>query len=742
MKKIKFFPSRYLLVLSLFFLLSKSTTNFAPLTLALLCGLLFADFNKPTLVVMSAIPSLFPFNLEQLLVTLCSSGILTTFFLFYKDKKKPRFELVLYLIASLTPYLLYGGVTTIKAVYISIILPLCFISIVAIRVFFINGFSYKLTKDEIFSISIFTCFIGLGAVSVFGQELYKSASLLIILLSALSAGTSSLAVALILALPSCVKGLSLDPIAIFSLYAIASLSCVEYSRLLASVTVLGVELLLIYATPLYPSYSMVGICSLIVALFSFAFLPKPLAERLQENLYRFREKRLPKVAINRARLTLSAKLYEVSCAFSEMYSSIADIKSCTLSEEQIKGAISTEVVQSVCLSCPLGRTCKIKGFPTVELMQKLSSIGLARGKLTLVDLPIEFTRNCSFSNNILYSYNQQISKYYENLKLNKAFSDETELLGLQTSSIAGVLKQFACDYSKTLIFHSEQERKILKTLHQSGIKVSEVMVLGEGQDCEINIVIEKSEYDSKNLSYAVSQGIGFSVHPTKSINLSQNHLAVCYKLSPPLDAVFGLAQVAKNGKTSGDTHSLIKLGVGKFIVAINDGMGSGEKANQISSIATSLLESFFKAGLGADLALKTVNKVLSVTSTDTFTALDLAIIDLYKGFAQFIKIGSPYGYLLAGDSIKIIEANSLPMGISDLEFSPAQTALASGDILLMISDGVSDAFGSSTDILDYLKSTSVKNPQKLADSVIEKALSIQGSPKDDMTALCVRIYKK
>ncbi len=741
MKKIRFFPSRYLFVLILFFLLSRSTKNYAPISIALLTGLIYANFNKPTLLVMSAFPHLIPFNLDQVFITLCSSGILTAFSLFYK-KTKPRFELLLYLIASLLPYLLYNGITTEKAVYISIILPLCFISIVAIRVLFINGFSYKLTKDEVFSVSIFTCFICLGAVNYLGQEIYKSLAVLIILLSALSAGNSSLVVAFVLSLAPCVNSLSIQPIALFSLYAVVSLACMEYSRLLASLLVLGVELLLIYATPLYPTYSMVGITSFIIALFSFAFLPKPIAENLQEKVYRFKERKLPKVAINRTRLALSAKLYEVSCAFSEMYSSISNIKSCTLSEEQVKASIATEVVQSVCLTCPLSHTCKIKGFPTASLMQKLSAIGLARGKLTLVDLPIDFTRNCSFSNNILYCYNEQISKYFETLKLNKAFSDETELLGLQTSSIAGVLKEFACDYSKTLHFHSEEEGKILKSLHHSGIKVSEIMVLGEGQDCEINIVIEKSEYDSKNLSYAVSQGIGFSVTPTKCINLSQNHLAVCFKLSPPLDAVFGLAQVAKNGNTSGDTHSLVKLGAGKFIVAINDGMGSGEKANQISSIATSLLESFFKAGLGANLALKTVNKILSVTSTDTFTALDLAIIDLYKGFAQFIKIGSPFGYLIEKDNIKIIEANSLPMGISDLDFAPAQSPLASGDILLMISDGVSDAFGSSTDILDYLKSINIKNPQKLADSIIEKALNLQGSPKDDMTALCVRIYKK
>ncbi len=649
---------------------------------------------------------------------------------------------MLYLLFSLIPYLLFGGVTTQKAVYISIILPFCFICIVAVRVLFINKFRYKLTQDEIFSVSIFTCFISLGLISVFGADIFKAFAVFIICFTCYTAGVSGTLVSVILAIPLCLKTYSFEPVGILALYSIVCLSAINYSRLLSAVLVLGAEMALVYLTPVYPNYSVWGTGAFIIALFSFAFLPKSVTQSVKDNFYKFKQKKLPRIAVNRSRLSLSAKLYEVSCAFSEMYSSISSIKTCTMGEEQIKHAVAVEVLQGVCYGCPLMQTCRMKNFPSLELLKKLSSIGLARGKLTLIDLPVEFTRNCSFSNNILYSYNEQIAKYYEMIKVNKAFCDETELLGLQTSSIAGVLKEFACDYSKTLNYSTESETAIYKALHHSGIKVNEIMVFGEGEDCEINIGIDKEEYDAKNLSLAVSQGIGFAVTPIKVINLSQTHLAVCYKIAPPLDAVFGIAQRAKT-QVCGDTHSLIRLNAGKFVVAINDGMGSGKKANAISSVATSLLESFFKAGLNATLALKTVNKVLSVTSTDNFTALDLAIIDLYKGYAEFIKIGSPYGYIIEKDTIKIIEANSLPMGITDqMQFVPASASLNGGDILLLLSDGVSDAFGSSTDILEYLKTLNIKNPQTLADTIVERAVCLDGVPKDDMTALCVRLYKK
>ena len=44
---------------------------------------------------------------------------------------------------------------------------------------------------------------------------------------------------------------------------------------------------------------------------------------------------------------------------------------------------------------------------------------------------------------------------------------------------------------------------------------------------------------------------------------------------------------------------------------------------------------------------------------------------------------------------------------------------------MLITDGVSDAFGSSSEIIDYLRSVPAKNPQTLADSIIEKALSLR-----------------
>ena len=188
----------------------------------------------------------------------------------------------------------------------------------------------------------------------------------------------------------------------------------------------------------------------------------------------------------------------------------------------------------------------------------------------------------------------------------------------------------------------------------------------------------------------------------------------------------------------------MKISDDKFLIALSDGMGSGEKAEKISSTALSLIESFYKAGLSGNLILNTVNKLLSINQEDSFTALDISVVDLKTCQADFIKYGSPYGFIISENGIKIIEGNTLPLGIlEELNPSVCQTQLKEDSTLLFVTDGVSDAFGSSNEIIDYLRTVPALNPQSLADGIVEKAVKLNNEkPCDDMTALTVRIYKK
>ena len=109
--------------------------------------------------------------------------------------------------------------------------------------------------------------------------------------------------------------------------------------------------------------------------------------------------------------------------------------------------------------------------------------------------------------------------------------------------------------------------------------------------------------------------------------------------------------------------------------------------------------------------LSTVNRLLSFNREESFACIDMATVNLDTGRADIIKIGSPLGFLLADDSIEILESNSLPLGVLEgVRPTALQRSLSDGNVLLLISDGITAAFGSSTDIADFLAPRADRQP--------------------------------
>jgi stage II sporulation protein E len=206
-----------------------------------------------------------------------------------------------------------------------------------------------------------------------------------------------------------------------------------------------------------------------------------------------------------------------------------------------------------------------------------------------------------------------------------------------------------------------------------------------------------------------------------------------------------VATLKKTGETaSGDTHSVLKINERTFLVALCDGMGSGEYAKRISECTISLLESFYRAKMPSDLILSTINKLLTFNKEETFACVDIAVINLDTGKADIVKIGSPLGFILTGSTVRVLEGGALPLGILDsLHPDTASYTLAEGDVLLFLSDGITDAFGSTSDLVETLKTMPIGNPQCLADTLLQRAITAYGgTSKDDMTVLAVRIFKR
>ena len=212
--------------------------------------------------------------------------------------------------------------------------------------------------------------------------------------------------------------------------------------------------------------------------------------------------------------------------------------------------------------------------------------------------------------------------------------------------------------------------------------------------------------------------------------------------SEPFTAEYGTARSAKPGSGLSGDSSIIKRFDSQLLLSISDGMGSGDAANKESRAALSLLSDLINVGFTLEDASECVNDLLARKSRgDMYATLDAMLIDLSNGQAKLSKNGAPPCYILRGGKVYTLYAEALPVGIIDSAKSTARSLrLRSGDTIIMMSDGVSDALGSYliSAITDNLYG--VDDPVTAANTLLDLALAHGHS--DDMTVIVARIEER
>lgn len=738
-----------LAVSTLIFILLNGVHPLSFLSVPMYLALLYLGFNVFLSAICLTLGFICNFSVLNLFLTVITAVLTLPIFAFLKKKKiKVGAKILPISILAVLPFILTASkenfiIILIEAVSCVILTPL-FIS--SARVIFIKNFNYKCGNDELTCLAVFTIALGIGFIKLFGFNAYISAVIFIVLCSSfIFYGGTATAISIILSFAPTILSLDFSYFASFTCLALSTCLFTNKSRFLSALSSIACYLVFSWGLKIYGAFYYLDVLYSIVPACIFLFLPSKLFSSLKRKRESLDEKLLSRYAINRTRIAISGKLYELAGAFSEMKRGFEELKRQNVIGEDAYSRMADEIVINVCDSCPSFERCKQKNMPEQSELIKIISVGVAKGRVSLIDLTKKFVENCGYVNSIICEVNELIARYKQKVKETDEITSGKELITMQASGTAGVLKNLALDFSKNLSFDLELEKKLGDGLHKNGVIYKEIMAFDGDGDVEIYLSLNVSEFNAQAIENAVSTILQRKMSIVSKKPLSITVCIINLRPAPTLDASFGLASQKKhNSIQSGDTHSLIKINEGSFMVCLSDGMGSGKEANKTSSTAISLIESFYKAGIDGNCVLSVVNKVLSMGTDESFSAMDVLTINLFNMRCDFIKIGSPSSYLISNSSIRIIDGNSLPLGIlDDLKPCTISFPVSEGDLLLMISDGVSDAFGSSTDLITFLKGLKSLNPQKLADDVINQALSLDnGTPKDDMTAVCVRIFKK
>lgn len=208
----------------------------------------------------------------------------------------------------------------------------------------------------------------------------------------------------------------------------------------------------------------------------------------------------------------------------------------------------------------------------------------------------------------------------------------------------------------------------------------------------------------------------------------------------------GVARVPKRGgQVSGDSYTAELVGDGRYLLALSDGMGVGDRAALESRRCVRLIAEVLRAGFGTEVAVSTVNSALLLQSPEeSFATMDLALLDLTTGRAEFAKVGAAPTFIKRGQSVTMVKVASVPVGIiNQIKVEPEFRNLQAGDLVVMITDGIWDISRDDQDkerwLLRHLSREKATDPSAVAEGLLARALDLVEKPTDDMTVLAARV---
>ncbi len=274
-----------------------------------------------------------------------------------------------------------------------------------------------------------------------------------------------------------------------------------------------------------------------------------------------------------------------------------------------------------------------------------------------------------------------------------------------------------------------------------------------------------------------------------------------------IDIRVGYATAAAAG-ISGDAAVSCGLPGGSRALILSDGMGKGIKAAAGSRLVVTRLRRNLKVGMPVAAAIKEVNRymieqaegaaekhssgtelaaaqaddqavpqaapadghdvhqtaqaVLSFAQVDAqgegadmseeFATVDLTVIDRQSRRARFYKMGAATSFIMRGGRVRKIKGAALPVGIiPKLRLTHISAVLKEGDLIVMVSDGITDADRNDLEarwLCDYLSEEiysadfdtgRMSARQIAADILAEAEARYGGRERDDLTVAAALI---
>lgn len=709
-------------------------------------ALVFSGFNSIIVAVFYFICNILQsFSFVNLVCTLLVCSILVLLSVIKLTTKKHNLYLLLLCcvfsqLANI--YFSFTSITSILLCLLSVCLGTlyCYIVYKVITALSMRGIQcFTSTEKSYVCICAVSLFIGLSGLAIWQIDISKFIFTLIILCASVSIKQKTVFVSCFISIATLLSGNPTFAINYF-VFACACVWLTPKSKFLSASFVCLIDSIF----GLFLNYNIIALIPCLVASLVFLALPSKWLKMIGDYVVGTNKSLISVYYSQKKQEILKSKLDNISNMFAEMQKCYRNLVSTGEDNQKIYELLASELKSNLCESCINKINC-YSGKDMSPCFAELISRACKKGKVNFLDVPNLLSSNCNRINACLSNINQMAEECNAQAKKNKD-ADESKLnISLQLGGTSKIFKGLSADFDANERINSQKSAQILNQILSFCMVCKECKVVENEQGVsEIVVIVRSADAVNPQLIKACEK-----VYPLRF------ERKLCYQTKVagwslvsliPLsryELVCGYASTPKTaGDKCGDNYVYTKLTDSKYLVAICDGMGHGEEAGNISAVAISLIESFYKCGLSSQIVIDSVNNLL-LPSGGTFTTLDASIVDTSTGQVDFIKIGSTISVIKGVEQSKIIGVESLPLGVVEgVVPSTSSHIMYAGDVAVIASDGIVDVFASVEEFCNFVNNENVINMQMFAENILEEAQSRNPTQKDDMTVIAYRLVQK
>ena len=475
----------------------------------------------------------------------------------------------------------------------------------------------------------------------------------------------------------------------------------------------------------------------LIAAFAFSVTPKRFISKLPE-LFSSHEY-TPQDVDKRAIAYIKRQISSCADAFLSLQKTFS---SASTVREELKSpnpeTLFDSVCKNLCSTCPGFTRCYECSFETThELFRLLYDKFEEKGTLNPNVIPLSSKESCIQFDSLCsefahrYALSSQEAMHLSQMRTGR------DLCALQYGEIADILQRINTDIDEGFACCDELEYVCANTLLENNIEINSISI-SENRYGKYEILLSADKSCDMNICERLISDI-------LSTNVGVDRMSapgVYHMVSRPRFSVdIGAVQKAKED-VCGDNISVFTYDDHLLYAIISDGMGCGTRARCESDICTTLIKEFILAGFAPETAIAMTNSALCLKSeTEAFATVDLCEIDLITGIAKLYKIGSAISLIYDNGDVSSVYSVSLPAGMLPHIGIKAQTkTIEDGNMILMVSDGITEAGEIKTDWLKTQLKTPHSAMQAKADDILEEAIKKSGGQiKDDMSVVCIML---